>query len=71
MDSHKFIPIQSADYLEPQSLVNDSKENEAILSEDALRQLSKSLTKLVPSDVDILEKDVLEYGSHKQNGEDH
>lgn len=63
MDSHE--------ELEPQSLVNDSKENEAILSEDALRQLSKSLTKLVPSDVDILEKDVLEYGSHKQNGEDH
>ena len=68
MDS---IASRASCSLEPQSLVNDSKENEAILSEDALRQLSKSLTKLVPSDVDILEKDVLEYGSHKQNGEDH
>lgn len=56
---------------EPQDPINGSKKNEAILSENALRQLNKSLTKLVPSDVDILDKDVLEYESHEQNGEDH
>lgn len=63
MDSHEES--------EPQSLINDSKENRAILSEDALRQLSKSLTRLVPSDVNKLDKDILEYGLHKQTGDDH
>lgn len=63
MDSHQESKSQS--------LINDSKENEVILSEDALRQLSKSLTRLVPTDFNILEKDVLEYGFHKQTGEDH
>ncbi len=56
---------------EPQDLINGSMENGAILSEDALRQLSKSLTKLIPSNVDSLEDGALLYGFHRQDGEDY
>lgn len=36
--------------LNPQSLANGSDEDGTILSEDALRKLSKSLTKTIPKD---------------------
>ena len=35
----------------PQDLISGSKENRAILSQDELRQLSKSFTKLIPNDI--------------------
>ena len=56
---------------QPQDPINGSKKEEAILSEDALRQLSKSLTRLIPNDVEIVEKNAFAYGFHKQTEEDH
>ncbi len=56
---------------EPQDLINGSMENGAILSEDALRQLSKSLTRLIPSNVDSLEDGAFAYGFHRQDREDY
>ena len=50
----------------PQDLINGSKENRAILSQDALRQLSKSFTKLIPNNVSSLGKDAFAYGLHKR-----
>ena len=42
---------------EPQDLINGSNEIKAVLSEDALRQLSKSLTGLIPNNhVNCLEE---------------
>lgn len=47
---------------EPQDLIKGGNENKAILSEDALRQLSKSLTVLIPNkNVDSLEEDAFAY----------
>lgn len=56
---------------EPQDLVNGSNENKAILSEDSLRQLSKSLTGLIPNNVDVLEEGVIAYGIRRQAEEDY
>ena len=48
---------------EPQDLIKGSNENKAILSEDAMRQLSKSLTVLIPNkNVDSLKEDAFAYG---------
>ena len=55
--------------LEPRGLIDDSVENETILSEDALHQLGKSLTKFFPSNVDDLEEGALTYGFDRQAGE--
>ena len=51
---------------EPQDLNNGSKEKREILSVDALRQLSKSFTQLIPNDVSSLEDDAFVYGLHKR-----
>ena len=51
---------------EPQDPINGSKENGAILSVDALRQLSKSFTKLIPTDVSSPGEDGFAYGLHKR-----
>ena len=50
----------------PQDLINGSKENRAILSQDALRQLSKSFTKLIPNKISSLGEDAFAYGLHKR-----
>ena len=55
----------------PQDLIDGNNENEALLSEDALRLLSKSLTGLIPNNVDSVEDDALAYAFHKQTGEGH
>ena len=47
---------------EPKDLISGSNEIRAILSEDALRQLSRSVTKLIPNDVDNLGEDIFAYG---------
>ena len=49
-----------------QDLINGSGENRAILSVDALRQLSKSFTKLIPNDVSSLGEGGFAYGLHKR-----
>lgn len=46
---------------ELRDLINGGNENRAILSEHALRQLSKSLTGLIPDNVDNLEEDAFAY----------
>ena len=46
---------------EPQDRMNGSVESRAILSEDTLRQLSKSLTKILPDKVDSLEDGEIAY----------
>ena len=51
---------------EPQDLINGRKENRAILSVDALRQLSKSFNKLIPNDVGSLGEDGFVYGLHRR-----
>ena len=56
---------------EPQTHINGSDEIGAILSEDALRQLSKSLTALVPENVDSLEEGAFAYGFRRQGEEDY
>ena len=56
---------------EPRSLINGSNENKPLLSEDALRQMSKSLTAFIPNKLDRLEEDGLRYGFRKQTGEDY
>lgn len=56
---------------EPQDLINSSNENKAILSEDSLRQLSKSLTGLIPNNVDVLEESVIAYEIRHQAEEDY
>ena len=56
---------------EPQNLINGSNGNKAILSEDSLRQLSKSLTGLIPNNVDVLEEGVIAYGIRHQAEEDY
>ena len=43
-------------------LIDNTSENKAILSEDALRQLSKSLTKLIPKTVESRGDSVFAYG---------
>ena len=59
--------MEFTDECEPQDLINGSKENRAILSEDALRQLSKSFTKLIPNDVvSNLGEDAFSYGLHER-----
>ena len=50
----------------PQDLINGSKKNGAILSQHALRQLSKSFTKLIPNNVSSLDEDTFAYGLHKR-----
>lgn len=55
---------------EPRGLINGSNEK-PLLSEDALRQLSKSLTALIPDKFDSLEEDDFTYGFRKQTGEDY
>ena len=50
----------------PQDLLNGSKENRAILSVDALRQLSKSFIDLIPNDVSSLREDAFGYGLRKR-----
>lgn len=57
--------------LESASLKTSSMANKAILSEDSLRQLSKSLTGLIPNNVDVLEEGVIEYGIRHQAEEDY
>ena len=49
-----------------QAHINGSDGNKAILSEDALRELSKSLAVLVPKDVDRLEESAIAYRSRCQ-----
>ena len=49
-----------------QDHINGSDGNKAILSEHALRELSRSLTVLIPKDVDRLEKSAVAYGSRRQ-----
>lgn len=49
-----------------QDHINRSDGNKAILSEDALRELSKSLTVLIPKDVDRLEESALAYVLSRQ-----
>ena len=56
---------------EPRGLINGSSENKPLLSEDALRQMSKSLTALIPDKLDGLEEDGMRYGFRKQTGEDY
>ena len=46
----------------PQELIIGSKESRVILSLHALRQLSKSFTKLIPNDVSSLSEDTFAYG---------
>ena len=45
-----------------QQRTNGSNENETVLSEDALRQLSKSLTGFIQKNVDDLEQGAFTYG---------
>lgn len=49
-----------------QDHINGSDGNKAILSEDALRELSKSLAVLIPKDAERLEESALAYGSRRQ-----
>ena len=56
---------------EPRGLINDSDENKTLPSEDALRQLSKSLTALIPDKIDSLDEGGLAYGFPKQTGGDY
>ena len=56
---------------EPQNLIDGSNENKALLSEDALRLLSKSLTGLIPNNIDSVENGAFAYAFHKQTGEGH
>ena len=59
--------MENKEECRPHDLINGSKENRAILSEDALRQLSKSFTKLIPNDVvSSLHEDVFLYGLHER-----
>ena len=51
---------------EPQGTTNGSNEESTILSEGALRQLSKSLMVIIPNDVDSLEEDVFGFGFRRQ-----
>lgn len=56
---------------ELQDHINGSDEIGAILSEDALRQLSKSLTALIPENVDSLGENTFAYGFCRQGEEDY
>ena len=58
---------------EPESkgLINGSIDNESVLSEDALRQLSKTMTKIIPHSFDGLEKSTYAYGFDRQAEEDY
>ena len=56
---------------EPQDLISGSNDNRTVLSEDALRQLSKSLTGLIPNNVDSPEKGAFAYGFYRQAEEDY
>lgn len=51
---------------EIQDHTNGTDEYKAILSEDALRKLSKSLTALIPKHVDSLEENTFAYGVRPQ-----
>ena len=55
---------------EPQETINSSNGNITVLSEDALRQLSKSLTKIISNDVNGLENGVVAYGLQNRTTED-
>ena len=55
---------------EPQEIINSSNGIITVLSEDALRQLSKSLTKIISNDVNGLENGVVAYGLQKRTPED-
>lgn len=57
---------------EPQDLINGSNEVKAVLSEDALRQLSKSLIRLIPnSHVNCLEEGSFMYGIRRRPRENY
>ena len=47
---------------ELQDHINGTDEDKAILSEDALRKLSKSLTAFISKNVDSLEESAIAYG---------
>lgn len=51
---------------EVQDHINGTDEAIAILSEDALRKLSKSLTAVIPKNVDSLEESTFAYGVRPQ-----
>lgn len=50
---------------ELQDLTHGSNEIKTILSEDALRQLSKSLMRLIPNNVENLEEGAFAYGIYR------
>lgn len=56
---------------ELQDLTHGSNEIKTILSEDALRQLSKSLMRLIPNNVENLEEGAFAYGICRQAEEDY
>ena len=63
--------MEANEECEPQGLIYGSIDGEPVLSEDALRQLSKTLTKIIPHSVDGLEKSTYAYGFDWQAGEDY
>lgn len=56
---------------ESRDLINRGNENIAILSEHALRQLNKSLTGIIPRNVDSVEEDAFAYKFCRQAKEDY